>query len=65
LADDRTATNFALAPQNAHLYIKIRRKKFTLPAAFRKKVVENSVRRALEADFFTFLLRRDMSHVSV
>jgi hypothetical protein len=43
LADDRTATNFAL-PRKMHTCIfKIRRKKFTLAAAFRKKVVENSV----------------------
>jgi hypothetical protein len=44
LVDDRTATNFAL-PRKMHTCIfKIRRKKFTLAAAFRKKVVENSAR---------------------
>jgi hypothetical protein len=44
LADDRTATNFALLRKMHTCIFKIRRKKFTLAAAFRKKVVENSAR---------------------
>jgi hypothetical protein len=65
LADDRTATNFAL-PREMHTCIfKIRRKKFTLAAAFRKKVVEKFGASISEGRTFTFLPRGDVGHVSV